>query len=1403
MKKFSRKLIFSILSFILAVIVIGTSIFTIAENTQKNIALDADVYVDTADWSTKRSDYVFYINNLGPKFLNDGSTSDSNKFFSSPELSSPNATEVITMVFDGTYDVNKISLVPRGTTRNGIPEDFTLSVYNGSEWAVIDSKKGNTDIDITYTLNDVATTCTAVRLEVTKLSRVLNTSNYSLQLAEFEVWGKKSDSKLAKPYILEDAENVAKGANVDFDVPGWAQNDFSKTKITDGVFNEHKNFATTDSLKENQKQEVYVTLDKVCKIDEISLYPAVQVVGGSLKYVGGFPVNYTLSVWNGSRWCEVGSEKDFSMGSYEAAANTVSAKKYKFDVIETNAIRLTVDKHSAVNTADTQFALRLAEIMVNGVKTNKTDFNNPVYIKDYKDIELQKSDASDENNLIYTFDRTYAVKEVVLGGKEIASFPKQFSVSLWNGEEWQTIDKWDSFDIKNSKLHIVVDGINSRGIKIKSNDELTDLDLSKAELVVCANTVNTIIKPAPPIVNATLGATAETDTPSWAQQGFPASNLVDGKADTAMTTAYSTSADTQKTVTITLDGTYDISSVNLYPRVKSGTVYGFPVDFTISVWDGTDWKTVKTVADETDPDSNSLKSYEFTAVSCSAIKIDVTKLGGSDSTNEPYVLQLAELEALGTVSSTTIAPPGDSGDQGGSGDGDTDGGNTPSVPQGDNAALKGTVSMQVPSWATNFKAENLVDGSTATAVTTEFYTEQNKKESASIVFKNGAYTIKTIVLYPRVVSGTVYGFPTDFTISAWNGTEWVEVHARTGLVKNTAQPVTIELDTPIICNAIKIEATKLGKSDNSGKPYTMQFAEIEAYGDKSNASIAAPSVDKNESNNQSTVDKPAGENAALGGTATMEVPKWAENFQAKNLVDGSIAANSFATSEYYSEQKTKESASVVFKNGAYTIKSIMLYPRVKGSEIYGFPTDFTISAWDGSKWVEVNARTGLAKNTAEPVRIDLTTPILCNAIKIDATKLGKADNQGKYTLQLAEIEAYGEKSSKTLATPSVSTGTTGGAGAVTLNNDGNLALNKPIKASSDLAQYNAPVTKANDGQLSSYWASNDTKFVKGEPQWVEINLLNNYAVNKVVLGARQNALGFPYDIDIEVFYNGEWKKAYSVTGFEANEKAGYTAYEFTFSAVIGNKVRVSSANFRKVGSSNSMVLSEVAVYGDKVSGNYVLPNENMITSGVGITATSSMEDYDYYLAHLIDNSLTTSWSTVPSVEMTPQSVEVDMKCEVQLSEIQLKPGYMGYGFPIDFTISVFEDGKWVDVYTAKDYKQPQDEAIQRFQFDKRNATKFRITATKLPMQAGLYVWKMNEIIAYPLHTGDDFDPNSTEITTSLKKNEAAKVVAVKGSEKIKVEISWWKIVAGSVLTVIAVLGCVAMLIILKKRKFKF
>ncbi len=1371
-KLFKKKTLLKNACILLALLLVVTAInVTAGVASPKNIALKAAVYADTGD---------FYLDNsLGSSALHDNKT---NTFFSSTETTNQNKNETVTLVLDGTYTLDSISLIPRGTTRNGIPVDFTISVYNGSGWEEIDRKTDNSETKKVYTKQDIGVSCTAVRLAATKLSMVDDVSKkYALQLAEFQVFGVKSDIKLASPVILTDTMNVAKDSAVTLDVPDWAQKDFSAKKLTDGIKNSHKNFTTTGSLAENAVQDVYLIFDGVYTVERIALYPAMQTVGGTLKYVGGFPVDYTLCVWDGLKWCEVASDNDVKIGNFEGNAE-VTLKQYNFSAIDTNAVRLTVHKNSAVNQNGTDFALRLAEMEVYGVCSSETDLNEPAVFTDYRMLDLSNGILTDENKSVeYAFSKSFEVCEVIVGALENAQIPQKFNVSLWDGKEWKQIAKKDSYNLSKEKLYIAADDIVCRGVRLSFNELLDASATEDISLTVRGTDAGALVDVSGQLTNAAKDASVEMECPDWAQSAYGPSNLVNGNLNDFATTSYMSDKTRVKTATLFLSKAYEVQTVNLYPRLNSQKWMangGFPEAFKINVWNGKAWQTVKTVSSVvTSGEKYPVYTIELdSAVLCNTVQIETVTLGNSDNPNVPYVLQLSEVEILGTESTEKLKYPNDASEA------------------GENAALGGTVEMNVPSWATSFPATKLVDGITAADnnfATTEYVTDQNSTQSVTVLFKNGAYNLNSIKMFPRM-KGSAYqgGFPKDFKVSVWNGSAWVEVYKRTGVEKNTADVLAFSVN-PTVCNALKIDVTRLGESENKGK-YCLQLAEIEAWGEKSETVLPYPKQSAEK-------ETESGVNAALNSSVEMNTPKWASSFPASNVTDGKTSGNSFCTTEYVDKADTDESVAIIFKNGAHRIDKIKLYPRSNSGKYQGgFPKDFKVSVWNGSAWVEVYKRTGVEKNSADVLSFTIN-PTECNALKIDVTKLGESENKGKYCLQLAEIEAWGEKSSANLAAPKLSGGSGANSNTVTIDNSRNLALNKPVKASSDLSQYGAPAIKVNDGSLYSYWASNDTKFVKGEPQWVEINLLNNFAVNTVVLGARQQALGFPIDFDIEVFYDGKWIKAFSQTGFNANEKAGYSAYEFTFPAVIGNKIRVSSANFKKVQSSNSMVLAEVAVYGNAVSGNYVLPNDNMITSGVGITATSSMEDYDYYLIHLIDNKLTTGFSTVPAVDFTEQSVEVDMKCEIQLSEIQLKPSEGGYGFPIDFTISAYKNGNWVDVYSVTDFKQPEDEAIARFQFDTVNATKFRITAHKLPKQAGLYVWKMNEILAFPSHTGDEFDPQAIEIVLSSEKPEAAQTITLKKSKDSYTEIIWWKTAVGAAGILIAVFGCALMFLLLKKK----
>ncbi len=57
----------------------------------------------------------------------------------------------------------------------------------------------------------------------------------------------------------------------------------------------------------------------------------------------------------------------------------------------------------------------------------------------------------------------------------------------------------------------------------------------------------------------------------------------------------------------------------------------------------------------------------------------------------------------------------------------------------------------------------------------------------------------------------------------------------------------------------------------------------------------------------------------------------------------------------------------------------------------------------------------------------------------------------------------------------------------------NIALSKPITASG--SQGGFPATNANDGNSSSYWESTNNAF----PQWLQVDLGQNYGINKIVL----------------------------------------------------------------------------------------------------------------------------------------------------------------------------------------------------------------------------------------------------------------------------------------------------------------
>ena len=100
-------------------------------------------------------------------------------------------------------------------------------------------------------------------------------------------------------------------------------------------------------------------------------------------------------------------------------------------------------------------------------------------------------------------------------------------------------------------------------------------------------------------------------------------------------------------VQLDIGTTKDISQVKLFPRTDgTNKGYGFPVDFTIQLSDGTNWTTV--ITNTATPLPSGVKTYNFTATTARYIKINGTSLRSNPNDQNAYRMQFAEIETSGT-----------------------------------------------------------------------------------------------------------------------------------------------------------------------------------------------------------------------------------------------------------------------------------------------------------------------------------------------------------------------------------------------------------------------------------------------------------------------------------------------------------------------------------------------------------------------------------------------------------------------------------------------------------------------------------------------------------------------------------------------------------------------------------
>ena len=270
------------------------------------------------------------------------------------------------------------------------------------------------------------------------------------------------------------------------------------------------------------------------------------------------------------------------------------------------------------------------------------------------------------------------------------------------------------------------------------------------------------------------------------------------------TSKYSSSQATTKEIIFELDELQSINEVRLYPFINKHGAWGMPTDFTISIsYNGTQYYPVaqKTGYANTNTDACIV---QFATVTCKYVKITATKLGFAENDTSRYALQLTEVAIIkDTINGIETLE--------------------------NNIADQATITGEQPTWAqANYPLTNLVDKTVgpSSSYTSEFATNQNTTKTITFTYDK-AQNVQKLVLYPHYENCVLYGFPEEFNVSVLVGQDWIVIPSDKIQISET-KLTTVHVD--MVCTGVKIQATKLGNSTNSNKPYNLQLSEIAIMG---------------------------------------------------------------------------------------------------------------------------------------------------------------------------------------------------------------------------------------------------------------------------------------------------------------------------------------------------------------------------------------------------------------------------------------------------------------------------------------------------------------------------------------------------------------------------------------------
>lgn len=236
----------------------------------------------------------------------------------------------------------------------------------------------------------------------------------------------------------------------------------------------------------------------------------------------------------------------------------------------------------------------------------------------------------------------------------------------------------------------------------------------------------------------------------------------------------------------------------------------------------------------------------------------------------------------------------------------------------------------------------------------------------------------------------------------------------------------------------------------------------------------------------------------------------------------------------------------------------------------------------------------------------------------------------------------------------------------------NVALKKPTATSSFNILY--PSYKAVDGNRI---ASDTTRWVSSVaatvsfPQWIEINLVHKYSINRIKFWTGSTAFGYSSpikDFTLRYWDGTTWQNAFT----QSNNTN--TEYEKSFTSITTDKIQLQVTN------SNSQIirLCELEIYGELIP---------FISTNVALkkTATTTSVNGSYIGDNAIDGNKSntndaTRWVSASAPTATsPQSIVIDLGAYYTIDSLKSWTGMngAGYSYPLrNFEFKYWDGTNW-------------------------------------------------------------------------------------------------------------------------------